>query len=411
MIERWRACLAKPERRIVGLMSGTSMDGIDVAVVRVAGSGTATRVVLEHFECVAYAPALRQRLVASASGAPVPAAEHARLHFDVARAFATAVLETLARAGIAVHDVDAIGSHGQTLFHHGAGRGADDAQAATWQAGSLPVLSALTGIAVVGDFRPADVALGGTGAPLVPYVDFLLRRSAVENRIVLNLGGIANLTYLGAGAAAEDVLAWDTGPANLALDGLAQALFGVPYDRDGALAAGGRADPAWVEALLADAYFHLPAPKSAGREQFGAAYVARLLAEGRRRGAANADVLAVAVEVAAGAVARALAAPPIAALPVDAVYATGGGRRNATLLRRLGELLSPVRVDAIEALGDDGDAKEAVDFAVLANETLHGHAGNLVRVTGARRSCVLGAVADCGGVKEAVAGRATAVPA
>ena len=403
MIERWRACISKPERRIVGLMSGTSMDGIDVAVVRVRGSGFATRVELERFACVAYAPVLRERLLAAASGQPMPAAEHARLHFDVAAAFAAAVQETLVAAGIAAADVDAIGSHGQTLFHQGAGRGVYDPQAATWQAGSLPVLSALTGIATVGDFRPADVALGGTGAPLVPYVDFLLRRSASEHRIVLNLGGIANLTYLQAGGAAGDVLAWDVGPANLALDGLAQALFGEAFDRDGAHAARGTAHAAWVQALLAEPYFQRPAPKSAGREEFGAAYVARLRVAGRAHGASNEDLLATAVEVAAGAVAAALHAPPLAALPIDAAYVTGGGRRNATLMQRLAARLAPVRVDGIEALGFDGDAKEAIDFAVLANETLHGHAGNLVAVTGAERACVLGAIADCGATPRALA--------
>jgi anhydro-N-acetylmuramic acid kinase len=271
-----------------------------------------------------------------------------------------------------------------------------DAEAATWQAGSLPVLSALTGIVTIGDFRPADVALGGTGAPLVPYVDYLLRRSAHESRILLNLGGIANLTYLPRGGSASDVLAWDVGPANLALDGVAQALFDEAFDRDGARAARGRADVDWVETLLAEPYFQRPAPKSAGREEFGVAYVARLVASGRARGLSGDDILATAVEVAAGAIARALHAAPLAGRPLDAVYVTGGGRRNATVMRRLAALVAPVRVGGIEALGTNPDAKEAFDFAILANETLHGHAANLTRVTGARRACVLGTLAACG---------------
>lgn len=380
------------------------MDGIDVAVVLVAGAGTATQATLEHFACVPYAPPLRARLLAAAAGAAMPAAEHARLHFEVAAAFAAATLDVVAGAGLAPADVDLIGTHGQTLFHRGAGNGVFDAEAATWQAGSLPVLSALTGIVTIGDFRPADVALGGTGAPLVPYVDYLLRRSADESRILLNLGGIANLTYLPRGGSANDVLAWDVGPANLALDGVAQALFDEAFDRDGARAARGRADVGWVETLLAEPYFQRPAPKSAGREEFGVAYVTQLVASGRARGLSGDDILATAVEVAAGAIARAVHAAPLADRPLDAVYVTGGGRRNATFMRRLAALVAPVRVGGIEALGTNPDAKEAFDFAILANETLHGYAANLTRVTGARRACVLGTLAACGMQPRALVG-------
>jgi anhydro-N-acetylmuramic acid kinase len=407
VIARLAAMLAKPERRIVGLMSGTSMDGIDAAVVRVRGAGLETRVALERFACTPYAPALRARLLAAAGGAPLPSAEHARLHFEVASAFAAAAQHVIAAACLKSTDVDLIGTHGQTLFHHGAGAGKDDPEAATWQAGSLPVVAARTGIVTIGDFRPADVALGGTGAPLVPYADFLLRRSDTESRVLLNLGGIANLTYLRAGEGADDVLAWDVGPANLALDGLSQELFGAPYDADGARAARGRADAKWVEILLADPYFARAAPKSAGREEFGADYVQRLIATGRTRGTTGEDLLATAVEVAARAVVLALGQPPVGGAPVDALYVAGGGRRNPTLVQRLAELAAPVRVAGLETLGFDPDAKEAVDFAVLANETLHGHAANLTRVTGARRPCVLGVIAVSGEPPLPLAGVAT----
>jgi anhydro-N-acetylmuramic acid kinase len=396
VVDRLAALVGKPERRIVGLMSGTSMDGIDVALVRIRGAGLATRATLERFACVPYAAALRERLLAAAAGTPSPAAEFARLHFDVARAFAAAALAVLRDAALAPADVDAIGTHGQTLFHQGAGGGRDDPDAATWQAGSLPVIAALTGIVTIGDFRPADVALGGTGAPLVPYVDFLLRRSDREHRILLNLGGIANLTYLPAGADAGAVVAWDVGPANLVLDGLAQSLFGEACDRDGRRAARGHADPAWVASLLAEPYFQRSPPKSAGREEFGAGFVQRMIDSGRGRGAHGDDLLATAVEVAAGAVAAALRRPPLAGAPQDALYVAGGGGRNLTFVARLAALVSPLHVASIETLGFDPDAKEALDFAVLANETLHGHAANLPRVTGAERACVLGAIATCG---------------
>jgi anhydro-N-acetylmuramic acid kinase len=393
MIDALHEILSKPARRIVGLMSGTSMDGIDAALVLVHGAGTKTRVELETFACTPYSDALRQRLVRVAAGEPLPSAEHARLEFDVAASFAQAALEVVERSGHVVGDVDLIGSHGQTLFHHGGGAGVRGERDATWQAGSLPAIAALTGLVTVGDFRSADIALGGTGAPLVPYVDYLLRRSPTESRILLNVGGIANLTYLRAGCGPDSVVAWDVGPGNLVIDGLAQRLLGRDRDEDGGHAARGRADVDWVESLLEGDYFLRPAPKSAGREEFGAVYVEQLLAEARRRGVATDDLLATAVELTARGVATACARPPLAGQPVDAVYVTGGGRHNATLLGRLATLLHPVVVRGFESLGLDPDAKEAVDFAVLANETVHGHAGNLRQVTGASRACILGAIA------------------
>jgi anhydro-N-acetylmuramic acid kinase len=396
VIERLAEMVRKPERRIVGLMSGTSMDGIDAALVRVAGAGVSTRVRLERFLCHPYEAGLRRRLLHAASGAALPGAEHARLHFEVAASFAAATHAVLRAACVRAGDVDLIGSHGQTLFHQAAGRGRWEPETATWQSGSLPALAVLTGIAAVGDFRSADVALGGTGAPLVPYVDFLLRRSPTESRVLLNLGGIANLTYLQAGGGIDDVLAWDVGPGNMILDAMAEELLGRDCDRDGERAAAGTADAAWLETLLAASYFSRPAPKSAGREEFGADFARRLMAEGRRRGLAADDLLATAVELTARAVALALQQAPLRGNRVDAVYASGGGRRNAHLVRRLQAALGAIPVRGLESLGLDPDAKEAVDFAVLANETLHGHAANLPRVTGAARPCILGSIAVAG---------------
>jgi anhydro-N-acetylmuramic acid kinase len=396
MIERLARLVRKPERRIVGLMSGTSMDGIDAALVRVRGAGLGCNVELVQFRCVPYEAGLRARLARAAAGEPLPSAEHARLHFEVAACFAQAAHAVIAGAGLTAADVDLIGTHGQTLFHHAAGSGTWQPGEASWQAGSLPALAAFSGIITVGDFRAADIALGGTGAPLVPYVDFLLRRSPTESRILLNVGGIANLTYLRAAGDADAVLAWDVGPGNMVLDGLAHALLGLDCDRGGSHAAGGHADAVWIEELLAEEYFTRAAPKSAGREQFGASYTHRLLGQAGARGLGSEDLLATAVELTARAVSLARAQAPLTGLPVDAVYVSGGGRHNATLMRRLAQLWAPVPVRGLDALGVDPDAKEAVDFAVLANETLHGLAGNLVRVTGARRRCILGAIAVAG---------------
>ncbi|MFQ5600956.1 MAG: anhydro-N-acetylmuramic acid kinase [Candidatus Krumholzibacteriia bacterium] len=396
MIERLAAIASKPERLIVGLMSGTSMDGIDAALVRVRASGTATRVELLHFACHPYEAQLRERALRVASGEALPALGLATLDFQVAASFAQAALEVTAGAGLRPEQIDLIGSHGQTLAHRAPGWEAWDPDAATWQAAAPAALAALAGIPVIGDFRTADVALGGTGAPLVPYADYLLRRSDNENRVLLNVGGIANLTALPAGCRLDDVLAWDVGPGNMVLDGLARALLGRDMDADGACAAGGRVAGDWLETLLGDDFLARPAPKSAGREEFGDAYVRRLLEEGARRGLQAADLLATAVELTARAVAAARRHEPLASRPVDAVYVAGGGRRNRTLMKRLRELLAPATVRGFEVLGLDPDAKEAVDFAVLANETLAGHAGNLTQVTGAQRPCILGTIAPAG---------------
>ena len=397
MIERLLEIVRRPTRCIVGLMSGTSLDGIDAAVVRIAGSGRATAVTLLHFACTPYEASLRQRLLRAAAGDALPAAEHARLHFMVADAFAAAALAAIAASGLRPADVDCVASHGQTLFHHvPGGRAGWTADHATWQAGSLPALAARTGILAVGDFRSADVALGGTGAPLVPYVDALLRTSATEHRVLLNVGGIANLTYLRAAGAPEAVAAWDVGPGNMISDALAQDLHGLPHDPGGRYAARGRADARVVEALLAAPFFARPAPKSAGREEFGRQAVERLRELGTARGLGGDDWLATAVEFTARAVALACRQAPLAVEPLDAVYVSGGGRQNATLMARLAALLHPVAVRGFETLGLDPDAKEAVDFAVLANETLHGRAANVVGVTGASRPCILGVLAPCG---------------
>ena len=230
---------AKPERLAVGLMSGTSMDGIDAALVRLRGSGTRTEVGLEAFRCQPYEVALRDELMRVASGARRTGIEWARLDFQVAASFAQAALAVIEAAEVSPQHVDFIASHGQTLAHNAPGADAWDPLAATWQAGNICVLAALAGVLVVGDFRPADVALGGTGAPLVPYVDYVLRRSPTESRVLLNLGGIANLTYLPAGGTLDDVLAWDVGPGNMLLDAAALALLGQPRDDAGGAATRG----------------------------------------------------------------------------------------------------------------------------------------------------------------------------
>jgi anhydro-N-acetylmuramic acid kinase len=370
-------------RRIVGLISGTSADGVDAALVEVEGSGEDLRVRLLEFTSQPYAPLLRERVVA-AGEASAPALLD--LHFELGEVFAGAagaLVEGAQRRGLAVH---LIGSHGQTARHHPRAAGAHG-QAATLQIAEPAVIAERTGLPVVADFRPADVAAGGEGAPLVPLVDWLLFRHAGRTRACLNIGGIANATVLT--REAGGVRAFDLGPGNMPLDLVVQAWTdgAETFDRDGARAAAGRIDRDLLARLLAHPYFALAPPKSTGREAFGAPFVAPLLGTFAGR---EADLLRTLTRFVAEGIAGGLRR--WAERPVDEVLVSGGGARNRTLMTDLGEVLAPAPVRSLESVGLDPDAKEAVAFAILANETLFGRPGNVPGATGARGPRVLGKI-------------------
>lgn len=370
-------------RRIVGLISGTSADGVDAALVEIEGFRETTRVRLLAFATRPYAPELRARVLDLGDAT---AEELLRLHYRLGEEFARAALDLIEparRQGLAVH---LVGSHGQTARHHP--RAADpDGRAATLQLGEPAVIAERTGLPVVADFRPRDVAAGGEGAPLVPLVDWLLFRRPGRIRACLNLGGIANVTVLG--ERPEAVRAFDLGPANMPLDLVVQAWTGGVelFDRDGARAATGRVDRGLVAELLCHPFLALPPPKSTGREAFGRVFVDPLLARFAGR---EADLLASLARFVAEAVGEGVRRH----VPerIDEVLVSGGGARNGTLMAALGETLAPAAVRSIEEVGMDPDAKEAVAFAVLANETLFGQPGNLPSATGAAGPRVLGKI-------------------
>jgi anhydro-N-acetylmuramic acid kinase len=370
-------------RRIVGLISGTSADGIDAALVEVEGAGEATRLSLVGFESRPYDAALRDRVLALGdAAAPELLRVHYRLGEEFARA-ALAVIEPARRRGLAVH---LVGSHGQTARHHP--RAAEpDGRAATLQVSEAALIAERTGLPVVADFRARDVAAGGEGAPLVPLVDWLLFRAPGRRRGCLNLGGIANVTLLEERLA--DVRAFDLGPANMPLDLVVTAWTGgaETFDRDGTRAAAGRVDAQLVGELLRHPFFALPPPKSTGREAFGADFVRPLLARFAGR---EADLLASLTRFVADGVADGIRRHVAGRL--DEVLVSGGGARNRTLMRALAEALAPTRVRSLEEVGLDPDAKEAVAFAVLANETLFGRPGNVPEATGADGPRVLGKI-------------------
>lgn len=386
--------LDKPERFIIGLMSGTSADGIDAALVRLHQRDTdRVDVDLLAFDTVAFPEGLSRKIIDISGPEQGRVDVICRMNFVLGELFASAAETVVRTAGFAMKDVDLIGSHGQTIHHlperieaFGVTTGA------TLQIGDPSVIAQRTGVVTVGDFRPADMARGGQGAPLAPYVDYLLFRSDHTSRGLLNIGGIANISILPAGAPPEEVRALDTGPGNMIIDALAQTLLGQPMDRDGQYARTGCASEPLVAAMLAHPYFSLPPPKSTGRELFGRSFQYNFIQEGRRRNLSDADMLATAVEITVRSVHDSYTRFLEPVTRLDELIISGGGAKNGRLHERLGALFHPIPVVMSDARGVPSDAKEAIAFAVLANQTITGRPGNLPGATGADRPAVLGKI-------------------
>lgn len=360
------------------MMSGTSLDGIDAALLDVRPRGDGYGIALLRLESRPYAPELLADLRAALPPESGSTAAVARLHRSIGDAYAN-----LARDAAGGERVDFVAMHGQTLWHDGA-------RGVTLQAGDPFAVREALGATVCYDFRSADCAAGGNGAPLVPYVDRLLFGDAREARVALNLGGIANVTLLPPNAGPDDVVAFDTGPGNMLLDAYVRRSSGGrrQYDRDGTLAAAGRCDAPLLEAMLADEYFALPPPKSTGRERFGEQFLTRHASSLARL--APEDAAATLAELTAASIAVAVRA---AGFGGARVLAAGGGTRNPYLMARLRERLGGARVETTDVMGVPPAAKEAIAFAVLGYETLRGRTANLPRATGARRAVALGAIA------------------
>jgi anhydro-N-acetylmuramic acid kinase len=353
-------------------MSGTSLDGIDVAIVEISGR----RVETIGFVCTPYSEPVRSAILGVSDPASI-----SHLNFQLGELYARAVLRAVRRYG----PVGLIGCHGQTIYHEGGVH--------TLQIGEAAVVAERTGVPVVSNFRARDIAAGGEGAPLVPYVDYLLFRHPKRARIALNIGGIANITVIPPGAAPEDVLAFDTGPGNMVIDALAREM-GLPCDRGGKIAASGRVDRALLDDLLADPYYRRPPPKSAGREQYGAEFVARL----KNSGLPMPDLIATATVLTAATVAQAIVGrtPWSARVPQDPqatdLIVSGGGVHNPQIMAHLAGFLPGIAISTSTGHGIDADAKEAIAFAVLAYQTWRKRPSNLPSATGARHEVVLGSI-------------------
>ncbi len=372
--------------RIIGLMSGTSVDGIDAALVEIVGGQTDLRVELIHGLVHPFPDALREQILAVCSGEAISMEAMAELDDAIAKAFA--------EAAIAVNQnhppADLIGSHGQTLFHRPA---ADGAMGYSLQLGRGAVIANLTGIPTVSNFRVADIAAGGQGAPLVPPVDAYLLGHPTEHRCIQNIGGIGNVTYLPPTLHADwqqQVLGWDTGPGNSLLDLAVQRLSNgkLSYDADGAWAAQGKPEVALVSEWLSHPYFAQSPPKSTGRELFGWAYLERCLAQATESKLSDADLLASLTELTALSIAQSYR-ESLPQLP-DRLLLCGGGVRNGYLLARLAHHLPGVAMQSTDDAGLNADYKEAIAFAILAHWHHQGLPGNLPAVTGATRAVVLG---------------------
>jgi anhydro-N-acetylmuramic acid kinase len=387
---------------VAGVMSGTSADGIDVALVRILGRGFRSRLeLLAHYD-FPYPGEIRRAVLQAMNSSSAKVSDLARLNFALGDLYANAVRAAQRRAKL---ECDLVGCHGQTLYHQSSptpylGRSV----ACSWQTGESGVIAAKLGVPVVSDFRPADMAVGGQGAPLVPYLDYVLFRHRRFGRVVQNIGGIGNLTAIPPRALPEDVFAFDTGPGNMVIDAVTEKLFDRPYDRNGRLAAKGEPIEAVIQQLLRHSFFRRKPPKTAGREQFGSDYVQEFLRLCRRSD--HNDVVATATALTArsiGLAVREIVLPRDAAnLPPTSRWpsrfrefvVSGGGTRNNTLMRMIREELSPLkmRVRTSDEFGMPSEAKEAVAFALLAYQTWRQVPSNLPSATGAYRPAILGKV-------------------
>lgn len=382
---------------VAGIMSGTSADGIDVALVRIlpAASSDFPRLRLLAHIAIPYSAAVRNRVLRVMNAPSESVAELSRLHWRLGHLYADAVERALKKHPV---PLDLIGSHGQTIYHQAiAQRYLGGTVACTWQIGEASVLADRLGVPVVSDFRTADLAARGHGAPLVPLLDYVAFRNAKRNRVLQNLGGIGNLTVISAGAAPEEVFAFDTGPANMVMDAIMEQCFQKKYDARGAIAARGCILTSVVQEYMAQRFFQQPPPKSAGREEFGREFVADFLVRCRRQSSHAEDAMATATALTASSIGLAwkrFVRPALTEAPTDYIVA-GGGAKNPTLMRRIEAELSAMGKIATKTSDDFGipaAAKEAMAFALLAYQTWHGLQGNLPSATGARRAVVLGKI-------------------
>lgn len=381
---------------VVGVMSGTSADGVDVALARVSGGGwSQLRGSLLAHTTLPFEPSVRKEVLRVAENGAITAGELSQLNFRLGQIFGEAVVVACKKFRVQLESVELIGSHGQTIFHQGNPVPYFGSKtASTLQIGEGAVIAAKTGVNTISDFRTADVAVGGQGAPLVPYVDYLLYANKKQGRVSLNLGGIGNITVLPAAGKASAVYAFDTGPGNMIIDALVWHLTRgrKRFDEDARIARQGRSNEKLLTEMMKDPYLKAKPPKSTGREYYGRQYVEKLLKLGRRVGASPDDLIRTATIFTALSVVDAIRRFVVRRTKIEQVIVSGGGAHNPVIMVQLAAALAPIQVMASSELGVDPDAKEAFAFGLLAYETWHRRDGNLPSATGAQRGTILGKI-------------------
>jgi anhydro-N-acetylmuramic acid kinase len=378
---------------VAGVMSGTSADGINVALVKIAKRGQEhpPHTILAHAEYPYPAP-VRRMILGMMNAEAARVADLARLNFLLGELYADAIARTAKQHRI---KLELVGCHGQTLYHQGAAAPFLSRRklAVTWQTGEGAIIAARLGVPVVSDFRPADMAAGGKGAPLVPFLDYALYRDPHVGRIAQNIGGIANLTAIPMNAKLGQVIAFDSGPGNMVMDAVTEKLFGKRYDRDGRIAASGRVMEEVVVHRLQAPFFRLPPPKTAGREEFGTAFAKEFLLRCGR--AEKRDVVATATALTARSIADAVQRFVLRkSARYEEMIVSGGGAKNPTLMAMLRNEIAPLGIVLrfSDEFGVPTEAKEAVAFAVMAYETWHRRPSNVPSATGAKRGAILGKI-------------------
>lgn len=387
----------KPVRRVVGIMSGTSVDGVDAALVEIGGSEESPKVKLLAFENRPYPPKVRARIFELFRPETSTVDRIGYLNFLLGELYARAALSVIEKAGLRPAEVDLIGSHGQTIWHQPEPCGEDGYPIRyTVQIGEGSVIAERTGIPTVSDFRVADMAMGGQGAPLVPFSEYLLYRREKETILLQNIGGIGNMTVLPAGAGPEKVFAFDTGPGNMLIDAVVTALTGGgrTYDAGGAMAAAGRVNEELLGFLQDEPYYAFPLPKTTGRERFGSQYAAKVVEWAGKHGVPTADLVATVTDLTAWSIADAYRRYVLPECRAVELIVGGGGSYNKTLLGFLKKRFLPqgVAVKTQEDLGWNSDAKEAVAFALMADRCVAERTNTLPSVTGAREAVVMGKI-------------------
>jgi len=379
----------KQKLRVVGLMSGTSADGVDVAVVDIDTG----KVRLLAFDMFSYSAALRRQILDLCRPESSRLDDICHYNFVLGEVFADAVIKLCSKSGISLGSIDLVGSHGQTVYHQPSGkRYSDKTVRSTLQIGEPSVIAERTAVTTIADFRPRDMAAGGQGAPLVPYTDYVLFKHKKLTRAVQNIGGIANVTFLPGGCTQDDIIAFDTGPGNMVIDSIIRLITGGKKrcDTGGKMAARGKVDNRLLNELLRHPFFRRHPPKSTGREEFGTDFAERIYQRAKKKGLADTDIVATVTAFTSKSIAHAYRRF-LKVMP-DELILCGGGSHNRTLIEMLHAELPEVKMLSTDDFGISVDAKEAVSFAILAWATIKGMTSNVPAATGAERSVILGKI-------------------